>query len=270
MLKRLKTISLIINAKTIVIAGLAVLSTYLCLTFDITGNFPLTLLATAIIFPIVFSINSAYKRREAALDDYGSLKAHGRAIYFATRDWLEDADEEKQERCRKLLGELLVSTRDLFNGAREQMHDREKRVYGLISDLSLFIRIDLRQGGLASGEVSRCNQYLSKMILAFEQIKHIYQYRTPRTLRAFSDFFITILPVLYGPYFAYISQGFSDGLTYVMPVLFALILVSLDNIQEHLENPFDQIGQDDVSINAEKFVDRLRECVSEQGSRFAA
>ena len=108
------------------------------------------------------------------------------------------------------------------------------------------------------------------MILAFEQIKHIYQYRTPRTLRAFSDFFITILPVLYGPYFANISQGFSDGLTYVMPVLFALILVSLDNIQEHLENPFDQIGQDDVSINAEKFVDRLRECVSEQGSRFAA
>jgi len=29
-------------------------------------------------------------------------------------------------------------------------------------------------------EVSRCNQYLSKMLLAFEQIKHIFQYRTPR------------------------------------------------------------------------------------------
>jgi hypothetical protein len=96
------------------------------------------------------------------------------------------------------------------------------------------------------------------MILAFEQIKHIYQYRTPRTLRAFSDFFITVLPMLYGPYFAHISEDFSAGLTYVMPVLFALVLVSLDNIQEHLENPFDQIGQDDVSINAEKFVDRLQ------------
>ncbi len=105
--------------------------------------------------------------------------------------------------------------------------------------MSRFIRFDLRQGGLAFGEVSRCNQYLSKMILSFEQIKHIYQYCTPRTLRAFSDFFIAVLPVLYGPYFAYISQGFSAGLTYVMPVLFALILVSLDNIQEHLENPFD-------------------------------
>jgi predicted membrane chloride channel (bestrophin family) len=80
MLSRLKTITLIIDAKAIVIASMAVLSTYLCLYFEITANFPLTLLATAIVFPIVFSINSAYKRRESALDDYGSLKPHGRAI----------------------------------------------------------------------------------------------------------------------------------------------------------------------------------------------
>ena len=96
------------------------------------------------------------------------------------------------------------------------------------------------------------------MMFAFEQIKHIYQYRTPRTLRAFSDFFITVLPVLYGPYFAYIARDFPDSLIYIMPVLFALILVSLYNMQAHLENPFDQIGQDDVLINAEKFMDRLQ------------
>ena len=42
-----------------------------------------------------------------------------------------------------------------------------------------------------------------------------------------------------------------------MPVRFTTILVSLDNIQEHLENPFDQIGEDDIAINAEKFVERL-------------
>jgi len=227
-------------------------------------------LATAIVFPIVFSINSAYKRREAALDDYGSLKAHGRAIYFATRDWLEDADSATLDRCRKLLGDLLVNTRALFCGAREQMHEREERVYESFSELSQFIRNDLRQGGLASGEVSRCNQYLSKMILAFEQVKHIYQYRTPRTLRAFSDFFITVLPILYGPYFAHIAADFSAGLTYVMPVLFALVLVSLDNIQEHLENPFDQVGQDDVTINAEKFMDRLEAGRIDQATEQAA
>ena len=88
MLKRLRTIAFILSFKAIVISLLAVASTWACLRWNITANFPLTLLATAIVFPIVFSINSAYKRRESVLDDYASMKAHGRAIYFATRDWL--------------------------------------------------------------------------------------------------------------------------------------------------------------------------------------
>jgi hypothetical protein len=32
----------------------------------------------------------------------------------------------------------------------------------------------------------------------------------------------------------------------------------LDNIQDHLENPFDQVGADDVKINAEKFIENLK------------
>ena len=96
------------------------------------------------------------------------------------------------------------------------------------------------------------------MIIAFEDVKHIYQYRTPRTLSAFSDFFVCVLPILYGPYFVAISTDFTHpALMYVMPVLFTIILCSLDNIQEHLENPFDQIGEDDIMINAEKFMERL-------------
>ena len=36
-----------------------------------------------------------------------------------------------------------------------------------------------------------------------------------------------------------------------------LIDILQNDIQEHLENPFDQVGEDDVVINAEKFVARL-------------
>jgi predicted membrane chloride channel (bestrophin family) len=46
-------------------------------------------------------------------------------------------------------------------------------------------------------------------------------------------------------------------LSYIMPVFLTFILVSLDNIQDHLENPFDQVGEDDIKINAEKFIDSL-------------
>ena len=39
--------------------------------------------------------------------------------------------------------------------------------------------------------------------------------------------------------------------------MFSLLLVSLDQIQTYLENPFDQVGEDDVVINAEKFLNSL-------------
>ena len=251
-----RRLSVVINAKAVIISILAVLSMLVCQRFGWTAEFPLTLIATAVIFPIVFSIGGAYKRREAALDDYSSIKAHGRAIYFASRDWLEDTDPALREQGRAQLGELMRNCRALFKSPVSDMTEHENAVYRGFSDLSLFIKT-MRQRGLASGEVSRCNQYLSKMITAFENIKHIYQYRTPVTLRAYSDIFIIVLPILYGPYFAAIAADYSPGLEYLMPILFSVIFVGLDNIQAHLENPFDQIGEDDILINAEKFVSRL-------------
>ena len=49
-------------------------------------------------------------------------------------------------------------------------------------------------------------------------------------------------------------KDFSPSLEYVMPVLYSFILVSLDNIQDHLENPFDDVGEDDINIDANETV----------------
>jgi len=155
------------------------------------------------------------------------------------------------------MDDLLKSFAIMFSKPIDQIRENEQFIYRNFSNISKYIKEELREKGLASGEVSRCNQFLSKMMVAFEDIKHIYQYRTPRSLRAFSKFFILVLPVLYGPYFADVAQDATPGLEYIMPVLLSLILVSLDNIQDHLENPFDQHGEDDVKINAEAFVKNL-------------
>ncbi|MFK7851501.1 MAG: hypothetical protein AB8D78_11030 [Akkermansiaceae bacterium] len=256
-MKTIKQISVIITLKTVVITLLAVGSTCLCMTFGFTAEFPLTLVATAVVFPIVFSIGGAYKRRENALAKYSSIKAHGRAIFFAARDWLPEENQQAEKRAKELLEELLVSCRTMFAKPISEMAENEEKVYRCFSQLSIYIKEDLRGSGLPSGEASRCNQFLSKMVIAFEDIKHIYQYRTPRTLRAFSDFFVKVLPIVYGPYYVAVSENYTAGLIFVLPVLFSVILVSLDNIQKHLENPFDQIGEDDIYINAEKFVERL-------------
>jgi len=166
-MKKLKQVLIIINFNMLVITALAVASTYLCRRFDLTASFPLTLIATAVIFPIVFSIGGAYKRRENALVKYGSIKAHGRAIFFATRDWLENTDSDVQEKAKSLLGDLLKACRKLFAASIADMQEHEEEVYAILSRLSAFIKVDLRGKGLPSGEASRCNQFLSKMMLAF-------------------------------------------------------------------------------------------------------
>ncbi len=255
-MQSIRSLTQVINGKSLAISALAVLSTWLCLQLGITAKFPETLIAIAIVFPLVFSIGTAYNRREKALEDYGSIKAHGRALYLASRDWVGDSDPGRLAAFETALGELLTASRDMFTRPLSEMPQYEARIYGAFSSMSHLVK-QLRDAGLSATECSRCNQYLSRIFAAFENIKHIYEYRTPRTLRAFSDFFILILPIVYGPYFAAQAVEFSKELFYVMPVLFSLILVGLANIQDHLENPFDQIGEDDVAINPEKFIASL-------------
>jgi len=109
----------------------------------------------------------------------------------------------------------------------------------------------------ANSEISRVSQYVSKMIIAFDNMKIIHNYRTPVTLRAYSKVFIYIFPIIYGPYFASSFHDFSAQLEYVMPILYSFILVSLDNIQDHLENPFDDVGEDDIRIDTEDLFSKL-------------
>ena len=256
-MKFLKSVLLIFNYKSLIVIILAIASTYACIHFDYKANFPLTLVGIAVVFPIVFSISGAYKRREDALRLYASLKAHGRALYFASRDWVPDEDDKFQVKMKELLKDFFIYLRIYFQTSnKSEMKVKEKNIYEVFTKISLFIK-QYRERGLASGEVSRSNQYLSKMMDAFESIKHIYQYRTPITLRSYSKIFVVLVPIVYGPYFAHISEDITMWLAMIMPVLFSIVLVSLDNIQDHLENPFDLVGEDDVKINAEKFVENL-------------
>lgn len=260
---RLLSLTKIVNIKSLLISALAVLSTWICLRLKIVADFPLTLIATAIVFPLVFSISTAYARREKALEEFGSIKAHGRALYLASRYWVSETNHRRDEDLKSALGDLLTAIRSLLMNPIAQMPIHEPRVHAAFGRLSQFVQ-EMRLAHLSTSETSPLHQAVARMLVAFENLKHIYEYRTPLTLRAFSDFFILLLPILYGPYFAYQADQFSPSLFYVMPILFALILVGLANIQDHLENPFDQIGADDVAIDPVRYVKSLDAAVKEQ------
>ncbi len=251
MKKIIRSFSMIINYKTFIVTALSVISTYYCVEKGLTAKFPDMLVGVAIVFPVVFSIGSAYNRRETALQRWADFRGHAIAIYYATRDWSSNKESDLPMRTRDLISEMMESLRNILKADREQWVENEHKYYHLFSKLSA-ITMELRTLGVQSGEISRVSQYVSKMIIAFDNLKVIYLYRTPVTLRAYSKVFIYVFPIIYGPYFASLDQDISAKLEYVMPVLYSFILVSLDNIQDHLENPFDQVGEDDIQFDAEE------------------
>ncbi len=253
-MKVLKSLYLIINYKTFIVTGLAIGSTYACRLMDLKADFPLTIIGISIVFPVVFSIDSAYKRRERALSLLADFKAHLLSIYYASRDWVESEGFEKEVKVQLISSYL--SLRDLFTGEGQGIDKAERRIFENISRVSKVVT-GFGKLGLPSGELSRVNQYVNKLAVSVENLKVILHYRTPVTLRAYSKVFIYTFPIIYGPYFEYVAEQYSNGLQYMMPIMFSFILISLDNIQGHLENPFDQIGEDDIKFDVEEFSEMI-------------
>ncbi|MEM9855991.1 MAG: hypothetical protein AAF843_01470 [Bacteroidota bacterium] len=255
-MKVLKSLYLIINYKTFIVTALAVGSTYACRIFELKADFPLTIIGIAIVFPVVFSIDSAYKRRERALGLLGDFKAHLLSIFYASRDWVESKGFEKEVKIQ--LMDTYMSLRSLFTANANGIDEAEKQIFKQVSKVSKTV-VGFGDLGLPSGELSRVNQYVSKLVVSVENLKVILHYRTPITLRAYSKVFIYSFPILYGPYFEYVAEQYSNGLQYMMPIMFSFILISLDNIQGHLENPFDQIGEDDIKFDVEEFSEMIEQ-----------
>src|SRR3954466_6530196 len=116
----LRSIYLIINYKTFIVTALAVVSAYLCFRFGLIARFPDMLVGVAIVFPVVFSIGSAYNRRETALQRWADFRGHAIAIYYATRDWPSEKDNDLAARTKELTKELVDVVRKTLHGHRSE------------------------------------------------------------------------------------------------------------------------------------------------------
>lgn len=241
----LKNFTKIIDRQTAVVVGLALLSTYLCHRYGLVFDLPSEVIGIAIVFPLVFSINSAYRRREEALQSFANIKANAIALYFAHRDWVPRDAEESQKRGRELVQRLFDGIADCFTGGEKEVGQIQK-VYGICSELSHSHEV-MRASGVPANEIAGANTALRTILYEFERMANIANYRTPVALRAYNRLFINLFPIVFGPYFANIAFDY-PVITYIFTAFYAFVLVSLDNIQEHLENPFDGMGADDLQV----------------------
>jgi predicted membrane chloride channel (bestrophin family) len=248
----------LIDRQVVAVVALSLIATYACWLLRWTADIPTNLIAIALVFPIGFSIQAAYRRREEVLGYWTSFTTQAVGLYYAHRDWVPGStglavESEHVRRVVAILGALAEHIYQYFLARQESEADFHA-IYQGFSDLSRSIE-GLRTAGVPATEISRANNYLRGMMFDFERMRNVLLYRTPRSLRAYTQVFLNAFPILFGPYFAFLMND-SWLLGFMTSFLYSLILASLDNVQDQLENPYDQLGQDDIRPNASGYFTR--------------
>ncbi len=83
-----------------------------------------------------------------------------------------------------------------------------------------------------------------------ENVHAINVHRTPISLKAYCLVFIYIFPLIYSPtVINNVGIDMGHWIVYFIVIMSQFILISLYNIQNQLEYPFDDKGMDDIQLD---------------------
>jgi hypothetical protein len=236
----------IINPRTILAVGIAAAVTYFVIDHDFQYNFDLTMVSIAIIFPLVFTIRSAFRRREKALEYLSRFKAGLITVDACFQENRKLSPESKEEVRQVIRNISLYLIGVLGDGSSTQgkLNEEAGKIAGFIRTHSDHI------GNATALKIYR---FMKDVYEGIENVLAIKHHRTPISIRAYCLIFIYIYPVIYTPsLYNRLHEGISyndSWILYTLSMFSTFILISLYNVQEQLENPFDQHGVDDVRLD---------------------
>ena len=233
----------IINHRTLITLLLSLLVPYSAYNFEIIYNIDLTLISISIIFPLVFAIRGAFKRREKALEFLSLHRAAIKTISYYFINSAKLTDEAKKE-----INEIL---NDLSNSFLDHLSQSNYNTDKIDSKTALIYQfIEKHNEELSGGSKQKIFRFIKDVHVSQENLIAIHTHRTPISLKAYCLIFIYMFPVIYTP--TIINKiGLENpmGLTYFVIILSEFILISLYNIQDQMEYPFDKDGLDDIKLD---------------------
>ncbi len=233
----------IINHRTLITILLSLIIPYAAYRFDVIYNIDLTLISIAIIFPLVFAIRGAFKRREKALEFLSQYRGALRTIeyFFSISPNLPGEDKNT---IKKLLRDLSDSFLDHLAQHEHNTDEIDRKTE------SIFKFITDKDEQLSGGIKQKIFRFLRDVHIAQENLIAIHTHRTPISLKAYCLIFIYLFPIIYTPTIINkIGLDNPSGLTYFIVILSEFILISLYNIQDQMEYPFDKDGLDDIKLD---------------------
>ena len=233
----------IVNYRTLIAVLISILTPVIAFNYNINYSIDLTLISIAIVFPLVFSIRTSFRRREKALEHLSQFRGAIKTVdyLFASANGLT---EEKKNEISDVLVEISDKVISHLGGSDYDTTNLDE----VINKVQQFI-IENRET-LPKGLKEKIIRFMNDLHEAVDNLHAIHTHRTPISLKAYCLIFIYIFPIIYTPtIIAKIGVDTTIWFTYFVVILSEFILISLYNIQDHMEYPFDQDGLDDIDLN---------------------
>lgn len=223
--------------------SLAMLITYCAYLFEINFNMDLTLLSIAIIFPLVFSIRGSFRRREKALEYLSEFKStlHTVGNFLLSKPELIDLYKKDVDAILLDINSTVLHHLSSDESSLTEVDKSMNQVYEFVLDKNDTISRQIRD---------KVFRFMKDMHECVENLNAIHIHRTPISLKAYCLVFIYIFPLIYAPeIIKNVGEFQPEWIVYSVVFITQFILISLYNIQNQLEYPFDNIGIDDIDLN---------------------
>jgi predicted membrane chloride channel (bestrophin family) len=241
-------ITSVFDIKMLLLLLETILIYFLYNNYQINIELDFTIMSVAIVFPLVFSITSAYQRRQDSIKEFAIFrnKIIDLSNIFYSVDKTKKTDYEKLFFSLVELQDIFVSYLKKSTSDNKYNKVREKRK-------EIFLIIDSYKKLYNEREKDSIIRVKNELFQSAEKLRGLKIHPTPISLRKYCLIFIFLSPLLYNTQL--VSQNISTGyvsetfISLLMSIIVSFILIALYNVQDYIENPFDQKGLDDLKLN---------------------
>ena len=237
----------VLNYRILIILIETLLVYFLYYKYNFKLSVDFTILSIAIVFPIVFSITSAYQKRQDALFTFNILRnkmIELSNIYFSVEGTTK-GDYQKLFSALSNIQSLVI--KHLIQDTRDGISEIRK------SRKDIFFRIDNDKQHYNEREKDSLIRVKNELFQSIEKLFSIKHHPTPKSLRKYCLVFIYLSPFIYNGQILFVNSidtGLKNIVSLVISSLIGFVLMALYNVQEHIENPFDGKGMDDLDFQA--------------------
>ena len=238
----MKKYLVILNFRTLIALVIALATLWISYIFEFSYNIDLTLVSIAIIFPLVFNIRGSFQRRERALEYLSQFRSALLTLNYHFKNSPKLPEDDKIEMTNMLLEISTELTTHLGKSdyCTKSIDDRVQKVFDFITEKDELIPARYKV---------RIFRFLNDLHESIENLHAIHVHRTIISLKAYCEYTIYVFPVIYAPTIIYhVGMDSSKWIAFFTVLFTEFILISLFNIQDHLEYPFDRVGMDDIKL----------------------